>query len=127
MKKVFGFWVLFMTVGAVLVFLSFSSSSSGSLGEDLLVGNAGSVFPVHEENMKAAMTNRKLKENSYDWSGSTEKGESGDLNLEDYHSIDPVPSSRASIKTGPIEHGTPVIPYIPRPTPPSHPGHGGSP
>lgn len=43
------------------------------------------------------------------------------VTLEDYHSIDPVPSSKASIKPGPIEHGSPLIPFIPKPSPPGHP------
>lgn len=39
--------------------------------------------------------------------------------VEDYPQFDPTPNSRASIKNGPIEHGTPLMPYIPRPTPPA--------
>ncbi|KAE8695847.1 hypothetical protein F3Y22_tig00110683pilonHSYRG00338 [Hibiscus syriacus] len=63
-------------------------------------------------------TSRKLKGNGYNL--STEKR--GKVDLEDYrHGIDPVPSSKASIKHGPIEHGTPLMPYIPKPPPPSHP------
>lgn len=51
-----------------------------------------------------------------------EIGDAGNLNLDDYHPIDPVPSSKASIKPGPIEHGTPLNPFIPkRPPPPSSP------
>jgi hypothetical protein len=46
------------------------------------------------------------------------------FNAEDYPHFDPTPNSKASIRNGPIEHGTPLIPYIPRPTPPaSSPGH----
>lgn len=41
---------------------------------------------------------------------------------EDYPPFDPVPSSKA-VKNGPIEHGAPLMPYIPRPTPPDHPKH----
>ncbi|KAK6916347.1 Ribosomal protein S14 [Dillenia turbinata] len=39
--------------------------------------------------------------------------------LEDYHQIEPAPSTRAAITSGPIEHGTPIIPYIPRTAPPN--------
>lgn len=39
--------------------------------------------------------------------------------VEDYPHFDPTPNSKASIKNGPIEHGTPLMPYIPRPTPPA--------
>ncbi|CAN1274399.1 hypothetical protein LINPERPRIM_LOCUS15384 [Linum perenne] len=41
--------------------------------------------------------------------------------LEDYRPIDPVPSSKASVKPGPIEHGTPLNPFIPRSPPPVSP------
>lgn len=46
------------------------------------------------------------------------------MTLEDYNPIDPVPSSKASIKPGPIEHGTPIMPYIPKPSPPDLPSPG---
>lgn len=45
-----------------------------------------------------------------------------DLNLDDYHPIDPVPSSKTSVKPGPIEHGAPLLPHMPNPPPPSQPG-----
>ncbi|XVF36396.1 hypothetical protein REPUB_Repub19eG0055100 [Reevesia pubescens] len=66
--------------------------------------------------------NRKLKGNGYNLSNE----KNGNIDLEDYHPIDPVPSSKASIKPGPIEHGSPLIPYIPKPSPPAHPKTGGS-
>lgn len=48
------------------------------------------------------------------------------LNLEDYRSIDPVPNSKASIRPGPVQHGTPLMPYLPNPSPaPGQPQHGG--
>lgn len=47
-----------------------------------------------------------------------EKHYTNDVDLQDYHPIDPVPSSRDYIHTGPIEHGTPLMPYIPGPSPP---------
>lgn len=42
----------------------------------------------------------------------------GDFHLEDYRPIDPIPSSTASIRSGPIQHGIPLMPYIPKPSPP---------
>lgn len=50
----------------------------------------------------------------------------GDMNLEDYYNgpglTDPVPSSSTnSVKPGPIQHGTPLMPYIPKPSPPPTP------
>ncbi|KAK3029808.1 hypothetical protein RJ639_038250, partial [Escallonia herrerae] len=75
--------------------------------------------------MTLPTTSRKLKENSH--KGISDKSGGGNINLEDYLSIDPVPSSKASIRPGPIQHGTPLMPYIPKPSPPSpgpsHPKH----
>ena len=50
------------------------------------------------------------------------------VSLDDYHPTDPSPSSKASIRPGPIDHGTPLIPFIPKPSPPpAHdPTFGGS-
>uniref|UniRef100_A0A0E0CWY1 Uncharacterized protein n=1 Tax=Oryza meridionalis TaxID=40149 RepID=A0A0E0CWY1_9ORYZ len=42
--------------------------------------------------------------------------------IDDYRPVDPSPSSKATIGAGPIEHGTPLLPYVPRPKPPpDHP------
>ncbi|XP_077233445.1 uncharacterized protein LOC143875727 [Tasmannia lanceolata] len=114
MSKVFGFWVLFMTLGTALMVLKFSSSSFPDL-----------VYPVRGESITTMTTHRKLKESGI----AEKKPELGNVNLEDYHNIDPVPSSKASIKSGPIEHGTPLMPSIPQPTPPAptHPRRGGVP
>lgn len=43
------------------------------------------------------------------------------LNLEDYGPNDPAPSSKASIRPGPIQHGTPLMPYLPKPSRPAAP------
>ena len=67
----------------------------------------------------------KLQETSYK-PNKKENRQEATINLEDYHPIDPVPSSKASVKPGPIEHGTPIIPYIPKPSPPEPPKLGGS-
>ncbi|VFQ86825.1 unnamed protein product [Cuscuta campestris] len=40
------------------------------------------------------------------------------VNLEDYQPIDPVPSSKASVRPGPIKHDTPYLPFIPKPPAP---------
>ncbi|XP_068655218.1 uncharacterized protein [Aristolochia californica] len=63
---------------------------------------------------------RKLKETVHDLSGTSKK-DRHEVIFDDYHLIDPAPSSKAAINTGPIEHGTPLRPYIPQPMPPSHP------
>ena len=61
------------------------------------------------------------------YTSSTDRSDEGSVDVEDYHPIDPVPSSKASIRPGPIQHGTPLIPFIPKPSPPDHPKHGGFP
>ena len=65
------------------------------------------------------------QQGSYKPSTEESKSNLGNLNLADYHPIDPSPSSRAAITSGPIEHGTPIIPYIPKVPPPSPPKQDG--
>ncbi|KAL4280430.1 hypothetical protein GQ457_03G041000 [Hibiscus cannabinus] len=71
---------------------------------------------------RATGTSRRLK-GIGDGPGNEKQS---NVDMEDYHPIDPVPSSKASIKPGPIEHGSPLIPYIPKPSPPGNPRIGGS-
>ncbi|KAJ7958243.1 Sulfhydryl oxidase [Quillaja saponaria] len=113
--KVSEFWILFLMAGATFTFLNFSSSISCSFYPDIVFTNSG-------DGMMAA-TSRKLK--GYGNSVIDKKrGDIGDVNLDDYQPIDPVPSSKASVKPGPIEHGTPLMPFIPKPSPPAHPEPG---
>ncbi|RVW99980.1 hypothetical protein CK203_024892 [Vitis vinifera] len=83
------------------------------------------VFTHHVGSATMKATSRKLKVGYEHNLGTDKKIIAGNVNLEDYHPIDPVPSSKASIKPGPIQHGTPLIPYIPKPSPPGHPKPGG--
>ncbi|GMY17350.1 40S ribosomal protein S29 [Fagus crenata] len=78
------------------------------------------IFTHHDDGMTVTPTSRRLKEDGYNL-GTDKKSNAGNVNLDDYHPIDPVPSSKTSVRPGPIEHGTPVIPYIPRPSPPPGP------
>ncbi|XP_034676972.1 uncharacterized protein LOC117907521 [Vitis riparia] len=115
MTKFSGFWVLFLVVGTPFMFLHCSGSSIPDM-----------VFTHHVGSVTMKATSRKLKVNGYEHNlGTDKKIIAGNVNLEDYHPIDPVPSSKASIKPGPIQHGTPLIPYIPKPSPPGHPKPGG--
>ncbi|KAG2693831.1 hypothetical protein I3760_08G114000 [Carya illinoinensis] len=75
--------------------------------------------------MPMTTVSRRLKENDHNSRSEKKHCQIGDVNLDDYHPIDPVPSSKASFKPGPIEHGTPLIPHIPRPSPPTHLENGG--
>ncbi|KAL8144025.1 hypothetical protein V2J09_017057 [Rumex salicifolius] len=52
-------------------------------------------------------------------SGSVSHGK-GKVGLDDYQTVDPSPSSKA-VRPGPIQHGTPLIPYIPSRSPPPNP------
>ncbi|KAK7283261.1 hypothetical protein RIF29_12666 [Crotalaria pallida] len=103
--KVSAFCALFMVLGAALVFVTFSTPISGYLFPDLSVtNNSGETKTV------IATRSRKLKENG---SGM------GSVNLEDYIPVKPLPpDAKAYVSGGTIEHGQPVGPYIPKPTPP---------
>ncbi|KAL8244320.1 hypothetical protein R6Q59_010578 [Mikania micrantha] len=46
------------------------------------------------------------------------EGKTSNIDLLDYHQTDPVPSSKASIRHGPIQHDVPLLPYIPEPPSP---------
>ncbi|KAK4390440.1 hypothetical protein Sango_2107300 [Sesamum angolense] len=72
----------------------------------------------------STVKSRKLKEKIDP--PSSNRDDAGLVTLEDYRPIDPVPNSKASIRPGPIQHGTPLMPYIPRPSPPpGRPKRGG--
>ncbi|KAJ8762548.1 hypothetical protein K2173_007987 [Erythroxylum novogranatense] len=115
--KVSALWILCLVVGTALVMLPcFSCCSTATLSiPGLSFGSS----------TKMVETNRKLKQKVYN--PVPESKSNHNVNLEDYHPIDPVPSSKASIKPGPIQHGVPLMPYIPKPSPPapSHPRNGG--
>nr|ACU16252.1 unknown [Glycine max] len=123
MKKVSGFFVLLLVVGATLSFLNFLSPTCASWFSDLIATNCGDKATL-------IAVSRKLKESDSGTikSRSNNKGDIGQVTLNDYNPIDPVPSSsKASINPGPIEHGTPLNPYIiPKPSPPNHPKPGDS-
>ncbi|KAL5844718.1 hypothetical protein ACOSQ3_010779 [Xanthoceras sorbifolium] len=117
--KFSGFWILFLMLGTALMFFSFSKNNTSSSIPDMVFKHSGALTIV--------ATSRKLKENGYN-QGTIKKRNVGKVNLEDYHPIDPVPSSKASIKPGPIEHSSPLIPHIPKasPPPPEQPKNGGT-
>ncbi|GLJ15527.1 hypothetical protein SUGI_0255020 [Cryptomeria japonica] len=68
-------------------------------------------------------SNKKLNVKIYDHSNNYYRRELSDINLSDYHLIDPVPNSGATVKSAPIEHDAPRNPWngiITLPTPPPH-------
>ncbi|KAJ9166318.1 hypothetical protein P3X46_021092 [Hevea brasiliensis] len=109
--KASGLWVSYLVVGTALMFLNFSFATTTLSISDV-------VFTDRSSRMIMTETNRKLKENSYNRK-IDKNNDARNLTLDDYHPIDPAPSSKASIKPGPIEHGTPLNPYIPKHPPPS--------
>ncbi|XP_038983396.1 uncharacterized protein LOC103705283 isoform X2 [Phoenix dactylifera] len=114
--RTLGFWILFLAAGAALSL----SRSGGNVGDSAYTSHGiETALPI--EGVTAMITNRKLKERSYSINTAKSTIDFGRINLEDYPRFDPVPSSRAAITAGPIEHGTPLMPYVPRPTPPNHP------
>ncbi|KAI3460163.1 hypothetical protein Pfo_016826 [Paulownia fortunei] len=119
--KAFGFLFMFLLIGtAAFMYLGYSSKESTA-------SNPGKVSTGSRNAVTLTMKRRKLKGN-IDPPSKDEDDAAGDVNLEDYRPIDPVPSSMASIKPGPIQHGTPLMPYIPQPSPPpSQAKHGGFP
>ncbi|KAF6170641.1 hypothetical protein GIB67_020203 [Kingdonia uniflora] len=121
MMRYFGLWVLLMMLGAaVFMVVSFTSSISNS---DSV--NTDVVFPSHGNVEMTKSRIRKLKEESYNRGNKKNEKDPRNIKLDDYHPVNPVPSSKASIKNGPIEHGTPLMPFIPRPAPPNRPRRGG--
>ncbi|WOG98960.1 hypothetical protein DCAR_0418306 [Daucus carota subsp. sativus] len=112
--KSFGFCVLLLLFGTALVCLASTITCSPS----------GTAFKIDKQDIAEPATSRKLK----GLSASRDKMSDGQLNLEDYGPNDPAPSSKASVRPGPIQHGTPLMPYIPKPSPaappaPPAPGH----
>ncbi|KAL5713648.1 hypothetical protein ACHQM5_015704 [Ranunculus cassubicifolius] len=93
--------VLFLVVATALIsFITFNTSTSS---QGMIEGST----------LLLMKHNRKLKEHYH-----PKPKAHNNLNLEDYHLIDPVPSSKTTIRHKPIAHGSPLMPYIPKPTSP---------
>ncbi|PSS17296.1 Otogelin like [Actinidia chinensis var. chinensis] len=110
----YAFCVLVFVAGTDLVLLGLSIDGSSSPVPDI-------ALTRHEVDTTFTTRSRKLKEIGH--TSSTDKRDAGSVNLEDYNPIDPVPSSKTSIRPGPIQHGTPPMPFIPKPSPPDHLKH----
>ncbi|KAL8490137.1 hypothetical protein ACS0TY_025878 [Phlomoides rotata] len=109
--KAFGFLCLLVLIGAAM-YLGYSSRGS--------ISTKSGVVPIGSNTRALILKNRKLKDNTPD------EDDVGHVNLEDYRPIDPVPSSKARIRPGPVQHGTPLMPFIPKPSPPpGKPKHRG--
>ncbi|KAJ3673944.1 hypothetical protein LUZ60_005936 [Juncus effusus] len=106
-----GFWVLpFVTGVAIVVLLYLNQNSNLETGS------------IHKQDAIIKGTNsrrieRNIEEETRTLATTKPKVNSESFNEEDYPHVDPTPSSKASIKHGPIEHGTPLMPFIPQPVP----------
>ncbi|PIN12404.1 hypothetical protein CDL12_14980 [Handroanthus impetiginosus] len=111
--KAFGFLCLFLLIGtSAFMYLGYSSKESTSSNP----GNNAATLIVKSRNLK---DNHNIDPPNLD------EDDSGHVNLQDYRPINPVPSSKASIRPKPVQHGTPLMPYVPKPSPPPHPKQGG--
>ncbi|CAM0871646.1 unnamed protein product [Alopecurus aequalis] len=95
----------FRTVLALLV--------AAFVGWNLLLG--ASVNSEDPGYGTVQLNGRRLKENMHTITNRSLQ----DVRADDYQPVDPSPSSKASIKPGPIEHGTPLFPYVPGYPPPA--------
>ncbi|XP_061958683.1 uncharacterized protein LOC133679955 [Populus nigra] len=109
--SVFGFWALILLAGTACLSSTYSSS------HDL-------NFPKTEDSITATTSFKEPKEGCYSQRISSEEIQKDNINMEGYSKIDPAPKSTATIVSRPIEHGTPLIPYIPGPTLLDHPKQG---
>ncbi|KAJ1686981.1 hypothetical protein LUZ63_018371 [Rhynchospora breviuscula] len=122
MKRL-GLWILVLVAGAALVMLLCSNHYS-HINTSWNHWNLDQMKLPHREISEVSTTKRKITKetNSMSKAKSETEIDSRNLNVEDYPQFDPTPNSKANIKNGPIEHSTPLMPYIPRPNPPPAPG-----
>ncbi|KAG6761313.1 hypothetical protein POTOM_034527 [Populus tomentosa] len=123
--SVFGFWALILIAGTACLSSTCSSSHefrSSVLDRVALTGHLN--FPRTEDSITATTSFKEPKEGCYSQRISSEGIQKDNINMEGYSKIDPTPKSTATIVSRPIEHGTPLIPYIPGPTLLDHPKQG---
>ncbi|KAJ8485421.1 hypothetical protein OPV22_017906 [Ensete ventricosum] len=110
------FFAMVWIAGAVFSFFVPSSISiSIAAGSASIDEGATTAMPIHGGRVTMVITHRKMEVNSYIVGAIKSTRDSMSMNVEDYPGFDPAPSSKATIKTGPIEHGIPLMPYVPRP------------
>ncbi|XP_022981994.1 uncharacterized protein LOC111480979 isoform X2 [Cucurbita maxima] len=111
-----GFWAVLLLLQLTSFLPSFPTYINASSASEMAVNH-------HHVNPNGCFSdmplNRKLKAAD---EHNKKKAHPSGVNLDDYHPIDPVPSSKTSLKPGPIEHGAPLLPHMPNPPPPAQPG-----
>ncbi|CAH9131949.1 unnamed protein product [Cuscuta epithymum] len=96
--------------------------SHSTIGTFFLIPGA-MALPLQGNNIMDTTIDMKMKGSRNVRSRNDQDGDI--MHMEDYGPMDPVPSSsKASVKPGPIQHGAPLLPYIPSPSPP--PGGSGN-
>ncbi|TXG64145.1 hypothetical protein EZV62_011139 [Acer yangbiense] len=108
------FWVFMMLALAHTAVFTLLTSSTASSDHD-------KFSHIGKDSVTPTISIRELMEGR----NTPRKNNKGSVNLDDYRPNDPVPGSSA-VTSGPIEHGTPLMPYIPK-RPPYQPGNVGSP
>ncbi|WJX46917.1 hypothetical protein P8452_33660 [Trifolium repens] len=115
--KVSGFCALFLMVVTAFAFFSFISSTGPCWFPDLVNSRYG-------DNITPIALSRKLKENVHTIKSNEKVDMGNQITLEDYNPVDPSPGASKNVNPGPIEHGTPLMPFIPKSPPPGHPTPG---
>ncbi|XP_074567726.1 uncharacterized protein LOC141824351, partial [Curcuma longa] len=111
---------MILASGALFAFLFFTTMIFNAAGPTLTNGTV-IVIPAHGRSTMTVFSNRKHKVNRYLTINIRNYRDLASINKADYRGTPP--SSRATIDHGPIEHGTPLMPYIPRSVPPPQPFH----
>ncbi|XP_015690655.1 uncharacterized protein LOC107303887 isoform X1 [Oryza brachyantha] len=105
----------------VLLVVTFAGGGNMSAGMSLDARSMAKSSADHQAYGGIELNGRRLQERRLD-STNRKTRSLEDVRIDDYRPVDPSPSSKATIGAGPIEHGTPLLPYVPRPTPPpDHP------
>ncbi|XP_074349480.1 uncharacterized protein LOC141689192 [Apium graveolens] len=104
-----GFLLLLLLLGAALICISFTGKTCAPKSTDV-------ASTEDQKDATVAVTSRKLK--YLDDNQVSGNSNAGSISPQDYGPVDPVPSSKASIQAGPIQHDTPLMPYLP-PSPPA--------
>ncbi|KAF2937886.1 uncharacterized protein [Oryza sativa Japonica Group] len=105
----------------VLLLFAFLGGGNMLLGIALDARRSTTTSSDHQTYGSIELNGRRLQERRL--SSTNRKTRAlENVRIDDYRPVDPSPSSKATIGAGPIEHGTPLLPYVPRPKPPpDHP------
>ncbi|KAL8030073.1 hypothetical protein ABFX02_14G264300 [Erythranthe guttata] len=104
----FGFLLMLLVIGTPFIYLAYSSNGR-TTSNSVDCRKAKTTITIKRRNLNKVNIGEEDNNNN-------------NVQLEDYGVIDPVPSTTTSVRPGPIQHGTPLLPFIPEPSPPpTHP------